>query len=612
MSYVAEPYSHFVDDLLSALTGGLVRERFVFRPDAGPYTLETPAPILPSTVRAVGQAGQAFHRFRGGVDFDLVDDAIVWRADSAAVRPDEGTAFFVAFEVEPGVGAAPRLTDRQPGSIVRTLAESFAREYAVLSGQLEEVYRAGFVDTAAGRDLDQLGLLVGVDRRERDVAAGIVVFSRSTPAPAEIHIAAGTRLSTHEPPAVVFETRAPAILRRGQLSVEAEVTATTTGVDGLTPAGAVTVIHRPIFGVEAVTNPGPMAFPAAGESDEALRRRIRRGHPGSGGATFDALLAAVTALPGVHERDVRLAADAVTRPGVIEASVAVPVDLQDRVREALEAARPAGVRLQLDFAGVEDATVDLRLDRAALFGRAPRLAYGVATGAGTLPLDLEILVEPSVPLAPAERSGLGQRVEAAVRAVFDDLGFGARVVHSRLVAAVALLEQVADVKVQILQPGDAERIAAGALDPAARMTDVVPARPDLRPVLGRLTIESGGELVLLDVGVDLELLGAGTDGDVEVKRTAAVSHVRSMLRRGELGARLRARGVDLLTPEGLRQLLAGEEGFEVTRVTYTAHFLDAGVRVLRSDLPLELGTGLGSVWVGAVRDLAGTATGAAA
>ena len=40
------------------------------------------------------------------------------------------------------------LNDRNPGSVTRLLAESFAREFAVLSRQLESVYQAGFLTTA--------------------------------------------------------------------------------------------------------------------------------------------------------------------------------------------------------------------------------------------------------------------------------------------------------------------------------------------------------------------------------------------------------------------------------------------------------------------------------
>src|SRR5581483_8848797 len=98
-----------------------------------------------------------------------------------ATWPDRGSDFFANYERTPDPQAPPRLTDRNPGSIVRTLAESFAREYAVVSRQLELVYQAGFLSTATGRDLDQVVDLVGITRWTGSVASGEVVFVRATP-----------------------------------------------------------------------------------------------------------------------------------------------------------------------------------------------------------------------------------------------------------------------------------------------------------------------------------------------------------------------------------------------------------------------------------------------
>ena len=120
----------------------------------------------------------AHTRFRNGIDFDVTDGVVVFRAPPRACTPDLGSWFYASYERVPDPQAPPRLTDRNPGSVLRTLAESFAREYAVLSRQLEHVYDAAFIETASGRDLDQLVALVGVERRTQLFASGEVVFSR--------------------------------------------------------------------------------------------------------------------------------------------------------------------------------------------------------------------------------------------------------------------------------------------------------------------------------------------------------------------------------------------------------------------------------------------------
>ena len=208
MSYAAEPYSQFVDDLLTSLTGGIVRERFVFTPEELTARIEPPGPILRGSLQVFGLASGTYRRFLLDRDFALSGDGVIaWKArpDGTAAAdaswPDPGSPFFVNYDYKPAQGDVRLLSDRNVGSVTRLLAESFAREYAVMSLQLEAVYRAGFLDTATGRDLDQLVALVGISRRSATFAEGSVTFSRSSAAPADVSIPAGTRLSTAEPPA---------------------------------------------------------------------------------------------------------------------------------------------------------------------------------------------------------------------------------------------------------------------------------------------------------------------------------------------------------------------------------------------------------------------------
>ena len=51
MSFAAEPYGVFVDDLVSSLTGGVTRERFTFLDAQRPFTLAHAAEALAATVR---------------------------------------------------------------------------------------------------------------------------------------------------------------------------------------------------------------------------------------------------------------------------------------------------------------------------------------------------------------------------------------------------------------------------------------------------------------------------------------------------------------------------------------------------------------------------------
>ena len=147
----AEPFGVFVDDLVSNLTGGVTRERFKFLPELAPFQLEAGDQAVADVV-VQGLAGNAYTRFRNGTDFS-VDEAgtIVWGAppDAASARTTAASSTPITSARRPP--RPPRLTYRNPGSVLRTLAESFAREYAVMSRQLEQVYDASFLDTAEGR-----------------------------------------------------------------------------------------------------------------------------------------------------------------------------------------------------------------------------------------------------------------------------------------------------------------------------------------------------------------------------------------------------------------------------------------------------------------------------
>ncbi len=615
MSYVAEPYAQFVDDLLLGLTGGSARQRFEFRIADNPFRLDARGPVLPGTVRVFGQRQLAFTRFEVGRDFLLAEGhSVHWLADAEgqpagdARWPDEGTPFFVSFETRVPAGATLPLTDRNPGSVTRLLAETFGREYAVLSGQLDKVYQAGFLETATGRDLDSLARLVGLRRRGGARGAGSVIFSRRAPAAADIFVRAGTRVSTAEPPPIVFETTAEGILRRGTLSVEVPIEALESGLAGVAAAGAVTSIHRPILGVEAVTNAVPISISSGLETDEALRARVTRALEGGGKATNGALISALTGLPGLGEKDLRLAEDHLLHPGLVKLTVVFPegeASSQEQDRRvaqavrAIEDVRPVGVRIEPNFHHAQPVAVsalpvpgELR-DSDSQGVPAPVAALG--NGAGPfLPVGVRAVIVPvSAALTPEERLALANGARDLLAELFAGFGIGDFVVYNRLVSELMALPGVLDVDLQLSVEGEDEEENPQAR-PLAR-ANVIPRNPDLRPALAALDVEVGAQLVMLDVGVALRLTGAGTVGDGEVNQQAAVHEIEGRLRQSLGNA-----DDSELSPGVLRRLIGSSESFEVTEAHYVAHYLEAGVRVRLQDPVLPL-TGLERLWVSSVR-----------
>jgi uncharacterized phage protein gp47/JayE len=599
MSYAAEPYAQFVDDLLTSLTGGVIRQQFRFLEEERPYRLSAPGAIIPGTVRLFGQADGAYRRFLAGTDYKLESDlTVTWLADNqgapaaAAVWPDEGSTFYANFEVQAAAGAAPPLTDRNPGSVVRLLAESFAREYAVLSRQLEAVYQAGFLDTATGRDLEQLCALVGVTRRQMTFAGGAVVFGRSSPSPADIFIPSGTRLSTAEPPAVMFETTEDRTLRRGNLSVDALVQAKVSGSTGVVAPNTIRAIHRPILGVESVTNPLATRFAGENETDEMLRSRSRHALEGAGKATTGAVLAALTSLNGLREKDVRITEDAIAHPGIVKLNVALPEmsaeeqqQAIERVVDLIEDTRPVGVRILHNIAAPRPSGAAAPGSGAVPDEGPDPATIGVTSNPDELflPVDVNVQVAPStLSLTPQEKSRLESETGAAVKAFLDEAGFGEILVYNRLVAHLMGLDGVLDVVVEMWPQNTPS---------SAKRKNLVPDNPGVRPVAGAITVEVGGSLVMLDVTVNLGLTGAGLLGDPATARATAQTEIEQQFK-----DKLPTFSGASLTVAALKGLLGDSANYKVLDLHYTVEYSDAGVRIHQQDVQLVL-TGLERLWV---------------
>ena len=603
MTYAAEPYAQFVDDLLTSLTGGQVREQFRFLPEEAPFRLAASAPVLPTTVRVHGLVAGQYTRFRAGTDYAKLgaDKTLTWLgATSGAALPDAGSVFFVNYEQQ---GGDPLLTDRNPGSVTRLLAESFGREYAVLSRQLEAVYQSAFVDTASGRDLEQLAALVGISRRRRLSATGSALFSRLSPAPADISIPAGTRLSTAEPPAVSFETTEDRTLQRGNLSVEAPMAARASGAAGVVAANAVRVIDRPILGLDSVTNPQDTRFAGADESDALLRARCQRALETSGKATTGALIGALTTLPGLREKDIRIAEDYLAHPGVVKVNVALPemsaAELQSASEQAIaliEATRPLGVRVEHNI----DASRPLGLATPGLGAVAVDTAataepanVGIADPTKLLlPVNVDVVVTPvTLSLSADQRNKLLAQADAAVAAFVKDAGIGETLVYNRLVGQLMALDGVLDVAV--------------ALYPATKTAldgrkNLIPDNPNARPVRGAVDIRIGGSLILIDVAVNLTLQGAALAApDPGAPRSAALADIAERLK--NFVATL---GAQTLSVALLKAQLTGSDTYSVGPLHYKVEFMEAGVRLHQQDVALPL-SGLERLWVRGVTSLNG-------
>ncbi len=164
-----------MEDTLSQLTKGVVREKQISEPDKVKYTLgHTTAREI---VKIEGTLNGALHTFQNDADYRLDDGMVKWI--EGGDRPDERTAFYISYIF----GEPSGITDINPGSVVRTLVESISREIEYLHAQLDAVYRSAFIDTASGSALDLVVSLLGVTRKPPQHAYGKVTFGRNNDPP---------------------------------------------------------------------------------------------------------------------------------------------------------------------------------------------------------------------------------------------------------------------------------------------------------------------------------------------------------------------------------------------------------------------------------------------
>ncbi|MCK4790716.1 MAG: baseplate J/gp47 family protein [Desulfobacteraceae bacterium] len=343
MTFVAQPYEQIADDILTALTGGTMREEHKFVQTEESYSLASPG-ARENSIKITGQRKDAFVLFEKGIDYDYdtQEEFIKWK--DGGRWPDDQTFFYVNYYLKEG---RRRLTDRNPGSVTATLAEAFAREFAVLNKQMEIIYKSAFVDLANGPSLEHVAALLGISRKDARFASGECLFKRSTPAPGDITIPAGTLVSTAD--GQNFETTIKRTLRKGQLSVVSSIRAQVEGPVGRVKANDIKNINRPIFGVESVTNEKETFFAAEKETDEELRRRIKGTLERAGKSTVDAIkFGLIENIPEITEANIQVA-DRPGARGIVDVKLGlIPDDKPDLVHsieESIERYRPAGVRV---------------------------------------------------------------------------------------------------------------------------------------------------------------------------------------------------------------------------------------------------------------------------
>ena len=287
---IERPYLEVVDDILTALVGGVVNEAIEYDLKFDLYRLSEPAADVRGITGlfVVGEEpGDKHHSFLKGIDveFSEGDNAVVWV--EGGDRPKDESTFYVDYFRQ--TSRSP-ITDINVGSVARTLGEAVGREIATVYEQINQAYLSGFLDTAKGKSLDLVVSILGITRKTADFATGLVTFFRDPAVAGAIAIPQGLALQTAEGDAF-FETTEPRVLQAGQVRIDAPVRAAVGfgGEKGIVPAGAITAMVQPLAGINRVTNFDATTRAAENETDVELRARARAALRALGKATLAAL-----------------------------------------------------------------------------------------------------------------------------------------------------------------------------------------------------------------------------------------------------------------------------------------------------------------------------------
>lgn len=281
---ITRPYQEIVDDVLTAIVGGVVNEPILFDIKSDLYPLSEPA----SDIRGItGRANGQPYAFLKGIDYVFNGGANAVEWDSTGQLPDDNSEFRVDY-FRPN--SRSPLTDINVGSVTRTLSEAISREISTVYEQINLAYLSAFIDTATGRSLELVVSILGIERKTKEFAVGLVTFFRESGAVGNINIPEGTVLLTTEGD-VVFETTEPRTLQQGQVRIDAPVRAAEAfkGEKGRVPAGAITQLLNLLVGISRVTNFDETFLGAEDETDEQLRLRAKAALRSVGKATLAAL-----------------------------------------------------------------------------------------------------------------------------------------------------------------------------------------------------------------------------------------------------------------------------------------------------------------------------------
>ena len=493
MSYVPRTYPDIVRDILTTLTGGVVRESVTVPEGDDPVLVLTrlaERPVrrvshLTGRTRINRDTKEIDYRFTSA-DFELVASGGSGDPDAIAFRPGGRRPVplsTVVVNYYPLTAPPAPLTDLNVGSVTRTVLESVARELAEQYEHLRLVYESAYVDTATGDSLDQVVALVGASRLPAGFPVATLRFTRAAGALGQVTVPAGTAVV--DAAGNRYLTTAALTLEPG----EPERSVAARGETAGTPVVDAGALNRPavlIAGIGQVVNPEPARGLPSPEADADLRRRAKSALHGVVRATPDALLFAIRSVPGVKD------ATLLEGPGEVTVTVVYEQDTPDvrrQVQQAIDDTRAAGIRVHNGAA--EPLVIDVRLS---------------------------LTVAGSTPPATAERAEIIAGATERITALLKGVPPGGRIRRAQLAGQVLTDARIVDTAVTLIPAG-------GTPTDEYQLADGVAAKTGTVTVTDLVTEQASTATpttATADVFIPAHLMAAVTKADTESALTTAI------------------------------------------------------------------------------------------
>lgn len=155
--------------------------------------------------------------------------------------------------------------DKTEGSFFHDVINALAIELEAAYGNQNKILDQGFVETAAGENLDRKAAEQGIIRKDPTKATTIVTIHGSE----GVTIEKGTEVASDAASYIVTKSKTIDSSKVANVPVECEK----AGTIGNVPVGAIKYFPVTISGLTSVTNPNPVTNGYNGETDEELRNR---------------------------------------------------------------------------------------------------------------------------------------------------------------------------------------------------------------------------------------------------------------------------------------------------------------------------------------------------